>query len=149
MSRLSHDEYFVKMLALVAERATCGRRSVGAVIVSREHHVLATGYNGVPKRFPHCQDEPCPGRYDSSGNSDRCLAIHAEINALLQCRALPAAATLYVSCAPCFSCAKAITNTNIRRVVYVEGYADMRGLNMLKLANVATEQFVIDSGSKP
>ena len=38
------DTYFMKMARVVAERSTCLRRQVGAVLV-KDSHVLSTGYN--------------------------------------------------------------------------------------------------------
>jgi len=122
--RLSHDEYFLSMLQLVASRSTCIRRAVGAIIVDEKHHVLSTGYNGVPSGFPHCIDKQCAGALDPPGVSFRCLAVHAEVNAVLQCPRIGLAHTLYVSCAPCFSCAKMICNTPLKRIVCLEPYAD-------------------------
>ena len=46
ITRLSWDEYFMKLAWLVAERATCVRHHVGAVIV-RDKRILTTGYNGA------------------------------------------------------------------------------------------------------
>lgn len=129
--RLNRDAYYVGMLRLVASRSTCSRRSVGAIIVDSFGCVLATGYNGVPRGFPHCIDEPCQGVSDQPGNFDRCEAVHAEANAILQCSALERAHTIYVSVTPCFQCAKMILNTNIKRVIVAERYADPTGYDLL------------------
>lgn len=134
--RPTHDEYFLKMLSLVAGRSTCARRAVGAIIVTSDHRVLSTGYNGVPKNFHHCTEIPCPGVDDERGNTSRCQAVHAEVNAILQCRDIDKAYTIYVSCTPCFQCAKMICNTNIQRVVVLEEYADKEGLAMLAAAHI-------------
>lgn len=125
MKRPSHDEYFVSILKLVAARSTCARRAVGAIITDERHKILATGYNGVPSGRPHCTDIPCPGFADQPGDNRRCAAIHAEVNAILQCHALELAHTLYVSCTPCHSCAKMICNTPIKRIVCLEQYPDV------------------------
>jgi len=136
MSRLSHDEYFLEMLKLVSARGTCGRRQVGAIIVDEEHHVLSTGYNGPPKGLTHCITLPCTGRNDKPGDTTNCIAVHAEQNALLQCSRLDRAFKIYVSCAPCFVCAKMLANTSIKHVVSMENYADARGAAILKAANI-------------
>lgn len=138
MSRLTHDEYFTAMLRLVASRSTCVRRSVGALVVDADHKLLSTGYNGVPAGFPHCIDLPCGGTTDAPGDTSRCLSIHAEVNALLQCAFnLPRAHKLYVTCAPCFQCAKLITNTHIRYVVALEPYAgDDRAMQIFERAGI-------------
>ena len=48
MTRPTWDEYFMKITHTVAERSTCLRRHVGAVLV-HEKRILATGYNGSPR----------------------------------------------------------------------------------------------------
>lgn len=133
--RDSKDTYFIRMLDLVCARSTCLRRSVGAIITDATGHILATGYNGTPVSFAHCTVEaPCPGAHDPPGNTDRCLAVHAESNAVLQCHRLDLAHTMYVSVAPCFTCAKLILNTPIQRVVVAGSYADARGAELLRAA---------------
>lgn len=140
MTRLSSDEYYLQMLELVAARSTCPRRQVGAIIVDNAKHVLATGYNGPPRGRQHCIEVPCAGRDDERGNSDRCEAVHSEINAIMQCHDLDRAGTIYVSCTPCFSCAKAICNTNIQRVVCVEPYlGDTRGYDLLVACGITVD----------
>ena len=56
--RLSWDQYFMTITLQVAERSTCTRAKVGAVIV-RDKNILATGYNGAPAGMPHCTDVGC------------------------------------------------------------------------------------------
>ena len=58
MARQSWDYYFMTIAKDVAERSTCPRAAVGAVIV-KEHHILSTGYNGAPAGEPHCTDVGC------------------------------------------------------------------------------------------
>lgn len=79
MERISKDEYFYEMARVVARRATCPRRSVGAVIVSATGRVLTTGYNGSLSGSPHCTDVECE---IVDGHCQR--AIHAEVNAVAQ-----------------------------------------------------------------
>ena len=129
--RLSKRDYYLQMLKLVAARSTCIRRAVGAIITDKEGHVLSTGYNGVPRDFDHCIDNPCAGASQEPGNTTLCMAVHAEQNALLQCGDLSRAHTIYCSCTPCFVCAKMIANTNIEVIICEQGYADKRGLMVL------------------
>jgi dCMP deaminase len=58
MSRKSWDEYFMAIAELVAERSTCLRRQVGAVIV-KDRKILSTGYNGAPRGIKHCSEVGC------------------------------------------------------------------------------------------
>lgn len=138
--RPSNDEYYLSMLDAIAARSTCPRRQVGAIIVTEDHRILSTGFNGVPRGFPHCTEEhkQCPGANDPKGDTRRCLAVHAELNAVLSCADLSRAHTLYVKCTPCKQCALMICNTPIKRIVCRERYAD-DSADILRTANVTVE----------
>lgn len=145
------DNYFIRMAALVASRSTCLRRSVGCVLVNERGHVLATGYNGVAAGQPHCNDEvplvkfgenevqvkypnACIGADAETGEHlDECQAIHAEQNALLQCRDVWAIQTCYTTTAPCIHCVKLLLNTSCRIIVYSEVY-DEKALRLWEAA---------------
>ncbi len=121
--RESRDIYFARIALLVATRATCARRSVGCVLTSERGHVLATGYNGVPRGFRHCTEHPCGGHLGRSGGDlDKCLATHAEQNALLQCPDVEKIAVCYTTTSPCIHCVKLLLNTGCRRIVFIEEY---------------------------
>lgn len=123
MERLSKDAYFSELSRLVSRRSTCKRRAVGCVLVNSLGHILATGYNGVPRGHAHCIDSPCAGAsYPSGTGLDACEAIHAEQNALLQCKDVMEIHTAYVTAMPCMTCTKLLLNTGCQRIVYVEPY---------------------------
>lgn len=124
MSRPSIDEYMLNIAHQVASRTTCSRRAVGAVITDYYNHILSTGYNGVPKGQTHCIDSPCEGvEFPSGYGLDICRAQHAEVNAIVHCRDLQSATTIYVTVSPCVSCMKMIAATNIRKIVTNELYS--------------------------
>lgn len=138
LKRPTKDVVFIAVAHAMATRSTCLRRAVGCVLVNARGHVLATGYNGVAAGVPHCNQRAadsmlcdaddvfpyaCRGAYESSGNGlDACEAIHAEQNALLQCRDVFAIDTCYTTTFPCVTCAKLLLNTSCQRIVYVEPY---------------------------
>ena len=66
---------------------------VGAIITDKENHVLSTGFNGPPGGFDHCTSNPCAGANDKAGDTSNCMALHAEVNAVLQCLDLSRAHT--------------------------------------------------------
>lgn len=139
MVRGSIHKYYIEMLEMVEKRSTCQRRKVGAVITTIDGKILGTGYNGVPKRYPHCIDKACPGVLDASGDTSNCVAVHAEQNAIINCADLSRAYYLYCTCLPCFICSKMILNTNIQVVVYKLPYSDSRGL---MLADTVGKKFL-------
>jgi dCMP deaminase len=126
--RPSWDAYFMQIAHLVATRATCPRRSVGALIV-RDKRIVATGYNGAPRGLAHCPsggpDHDWPQGCMRAGHCIR--SLHAEQNALLQAAMIGVScdgATMYVTCQPCNACAKMIINAGIVRVIYEGDYPD-------------------------
>lgn len=136
MSRISKDEWFMELARVVALRGTCARRKVGCVLANSKGHVIATGYNGVARGVVHCTARPCPGLGMASGTGlDLCAAIHAEQNALLQCRDVDDIRICYTTTEPCAHCAKLLLNTGCEIVIYDEAYTkDKAGLNQWLLA---------------
>lgn len=131
--RPDRDSWAMALAVVTAQRATCLRRQVGAVLLNARGHVLATGYNGVAAGQRHCNahdpwhpvgfPHACPGANAASGtNLDGCHAIHAEVNALMQCRDVYEIDSIYVTASPCISCAKMLLNTSCRRVVFLGDY---------------------------
>ncbi|MEO0281888.1 MAG: dCMP deaminase family protein [candidate division WOR-3 bacterium] len=140
--RPSWDEYFMEITKLVASRATCLRRKVGAIIV-KDRHILSTGYNGPPKGVKHCDELGGCLReklnVPSGERMELSRAVHAEQNAIIQAAKLGInieGADMYVTNQPCFICAKMIINAGIRRVIINEGYPDKYAEEILKEANV-------------
>ena len=139
MTRPIRDEWGLCLAEVTASRATCLRRSVGCILVDKRGHILATGYNGVAAGQAHCNEitmprtvtsfttgyykNACPGAYSLSGtNLDGCQAIHAEQNALLQCRDVWEIETCYTTASPCITCVKLLLNTSCQRIVFREEY---------------------------
>lgn len=116
-------ETMMATAALWSSRSTCLRRGVGCVIADEQNHILAVGYNGVAKGLTHCTDVACPGAKSESGTDlDKCEAIHAEANALIQCLDLSKIHTIYCTTMPCMSCTKMLLNTPCKVIVYDERY---------------------------
>lgn len=128
MIRMHLDEYFCTMATVSALRSTCMRRAVGCVLVNSKNQVLATGYNGVARGREHCIDVPCEGWQNSESGKDldKCNAIHAEQNALLQCPDTDDIWTAYCTTAPCVHCSKLLANTSCRQIVFVQPYDGSR-----------------------
>lgn len=125
--RPSRKEVYLTMARVLAERSTCARRKVGCILTDQQGRVLSTGYNGVAKGYAHCIDKPCFGADSPSGeNLEMCEAIHAEQNALIQCREPDEIYHVYVTTAPCVHCLKMLMNTGARCIWYAEDYPGSR-----------------------
>jgi dCMP deaminase len=133
MARVSWDQYFMNIAAVVASRSTCPRKYVGSVIV-RDRTILSTGYNGSIRGMPHCSEE------GHMMENDHCVAtIHAEANAIIQAAkngVMIDGGVAYVTASPCWNCFKQLTNGGIRRIVFGEFYRDERIFSVAQRLNV-------------
>jgi dCMP deaminase len=143
--RPSWHQYFLTITRNVAERSTCTRAKVGAVIV-RDKNILATGYNGAPAGMPHCLDVGCliySSRTPSGENEENCFrTIHAEINAIAQAAKNGASirdADIYITHTPCIHCVKVLINTGIRRIFYEREYKRATIEELLRGGNIEME----------
>lgn len=164
--RPSKDEWALNLALLTAQRATCCRRQVGCVLLNARGHVLATGYNGVASGMDHCNHtekiditavgasgerrfvdtypNACPGAWSASGtNLDACQAIHAEQNALLQCRDVYQIYTAYVTTSPCITCCKLLLNTSCERIVFIDEYTHSSAKELWEGAKKVWQQLKI------
>ena len=141
-ARLSWDHYFLNITRQVAERSTCPRAQVGAVIV-RDRSLLASGYNGAPSGLPHCSEVGClvyESRNPDGEIEENCYrTIHAEINAIAQAAKHGVSirdADIYVTHTPCVHCLKVLVNTGITRVFYDRVYKLETVRHLLEAADV-------------
>ena len=127
--------------SLVAQRSTCTRRAVGAVIV-KDKRILSTGYNGAPAGISHCIDTGCLRQQLNVPSGERhelCRGIHAEQNAIIQAAyhgVSVKGATLYCTNLPCSICAKMIINAGIKVIYYQNRYLDSMSLEMFQEAGI-------------
>lgn len=192
--RPSVDQWAMELARATAKRSTCLRRAVGCVLLDAHNRVVATGYNGVSMKSPHCNEElpeyenlplwawvndyefkriraapilmgaikqfrewsqvalsryttgvptevlkdlwnqarrpknlsiypnSCADVEAPAGTPNGCQAIHAEQNALLQCKDVWALRACYTTSSPCLTCVKLLLNTSAERVVFDEPY---------------------------
>ena len=140
--RPSWQDYFSGITELVAQRSTCTRRKVGAILVKNKR-ILATGYNGAPSGVRHCIETGClrdKMNIPSGQRHELCRGLHGEQNAIIQAASHGVSvdgADLYCTTLPCIICSKMIINAGIRNVYYIEGYADELSLEMMEEAGVS------------
>jgi dCMP deaminase len=144
--RLSWHQYFLTITRQVAERSTCNRAKVGAVIV-RDKNILATGYNGAPAGMPHCLDVGCliyQSRTPDGEIEENCFrTIHAEINAIAQAAKNGSSikdGSIYITHTPCIHCIKVLVNTGIKEIYYERPYKLHTLKDILEHTHVSLEK---------
>ena len=129
--RPSFDDIYMDLAKNLAERSHCVKIKVGAVL-TKDTRIVSLGYNGPPAGTNNCDEEwpdaGCPR--DSKGGCS--LALHAEQNALIYASKnnVPLEnCTIYVTLAPCLSCARIIFASGIKKVIYLNSYAEYKGIS--------------------
>lgn len=140
MTRISLEAIFMKTAQLFADRSTCKRARVGAVIV-KNNRIISTGYVGSPPGLDHCLTDDCIIDKNTGG----CIrTIHAEMNAIAWAAREGLniyKSTLYTTLSPCLDCSKIIISAGIQAVVYLTLYRDQQGLDLLKSAEISLKQY--------
>ena len=144
--RPSWDDYFMIQAILAKSRSNCLSRQIGAVLV-KNNRQISTGYNGTPTGIINCFEGGCKrcserinGVIKSGESLDRCICVHAEANAIMQCVMFGNAgstrnATLYSTLSPCIECSKMAITVGIGRIVVLSKYTE-DGTEILKQANI-------------
>ena len=151
--RPSWDEYFMRITQEVAQRSTCLRRQVGAILV-KDKHILATGYNGAPTGLPHCEEVGCLRErlgIPSGERAELCRGLHAEQNAIIQAAVHGVqirGSTLYSTTQPCILCAKMLINAGVVRIVYQGPYPDELARQMMDEAGLEIVRWEQGTGGR-
>lgn len=126
--RLDWHNYFMNIAKMVAERSTCNRAKIGAVIV-KDRSIISTGYNGAPAGLPHCTEVGCliytSINPDGEEEQNCFRTIHAEINAIAQAAKHGVSidgADIYITASPCYHCLKVLINVGIKNIYYLKPY---------------------------
>jgi dCMP deaminase len=111
--RVTKYAYFMDIAKAVARRSSCLSRQVGCILVDKYDHILATGYNGPPRGVKHC--ETCL-RLEPGRDLYKCQAVHAEMNALLQCKDVNSIRHVFITVNPCEVCLRMLANTAVKSI---------------------------------
>lgn len=125
------DNVYMAMAVAVSTLSHCKRSQVGAIL-EKEGNVISMGYNGTPTGMDNCCEE-----WDQTHTKliTKSFVLHAEMNAVIKAAKTGNSvqdSTLYVTLSPCIECAKYILQSQIKRVVYLQDYRDMSGVELLK-----------------
>ena len=135
------DKYFLELAFKVAERSTCRRRHIGAILV-KDKHILSTGYNGACSGVKDCLELGCLKdqlKIPSGQGQEICRAVHAEQNAVIQAGlhgSSTEGATMYCTHSPCAICAKIMVNAKIKRCVCSIIYSEETYKELFKEAGI-------------
>lgn len=135
--QLRYDITYLEMAKTWSNLSHCDRKKVGALIV-KNGMIISDGYNGTPSGYDNC----C----ENDNWETHWYTIHAEANAILKCARHGHScdgSTLYQTHSPCKECSKLILQSGIKRLVYIEDYKDIDGVEFLKNSGIKVEKISI------
>jgi dCMP deaminase len=114
---LKWEDYFMGVAELSAQRSKDPNTQVGACIVNpKNNHIVSIGYNGLPKGFN--DDEFSWENSDNFAEDKLSYIVHAEANAILNSNMELEGSDIYVTMFPCNECAKLLSQSGIKKVIY-------------------------------
>lgn len=135
--RISKEKYYMNIAKEVAARATCFRMHHGAIIVN-DDQIIATGYNGAPRKTKDCLERNNCVRNEleipSGQRYEICRSVHGEQNSIINAARAGVSTIngiMYLYSArvekngketpldayPCFICKKMIINAGIKDLI--------------------------------
>jgi len=147
-------DVFMNLAFMLSLKSTCRRAKAGCVI-TKDQRIISVGYNGVPPKQKECiERDECRQKgskipfalniWEPQENievvSEGCFdSLHAETNALgfcLQNGINTSGSIIYLTMAPCKSCAQMMVSSGVKRIYFADSYRDIDGLLYLKTYGV-------------
>ncbi|MNI50644.1 tRNA-specific adenosine deaminase [compost metagenome] len=144
-SYITWDEYFMAIAQIVSERSKDPNTRVGSCVINSKNRIVATGYNGMPNNVS--DDDISWNRDGELLETKYPYVCHAELNAVLNSTVSLEDCKMYVTLFPCNECAKAIIQSGIKELVYLEDkYPDTDGIKaskkMFDLAGIKYTKYI-------
>ena len=140
------DLAYLRMAIEWSKLSHSKRKQVGALIV-KDGIIISDGYNGTPSGFENeCEEFHDAATGWSTVLKTKWYVLHAEANAILKCAKHGQScngSTLYLTMSPCRECSKLILQSGIKRVVYLDEYRDIDGIQFLDQSKIKIQQFTI------
>lgn len=108
------NKNFIELAQLVSTWSKDPSTKVGVVIVDDQKRIVSIGYNGFPRGVEDTEE-----RYDNRPIKYE-FVVHAEINSIMNSpRTDLKDCTIYCTDHPCNNCMKAIVQTGIKEIIYL------------------------------
>jgi len=121
---VNRDDYWMAM-AFMLSAGSSSNRPQGCIIVGTNNEPLAMACDGSPR---------------SMQDSDH--VVHAEMNAIFNCKGPIPGGTAYLTHTPCYHCALNLIGANIKRIVYFPTKSiDPDTLDAVRCAYAQSDEF--------
>lgn len=135
------DDAYMDTAERFASLSSAIRLQVGAIVV-KDNRIVSIGYNGMPSGWTNECEEEVITEYESHIDSTivtKKEVIHAEANAIAKLARSNESgldADMYITHAPCLSCAKQIYSSGIKKIYYRNEYRSTDGVEFLKKCGI-------------
>ena len=139
------DRVYMDMAYEQAEKSSCFRAKVGAVLV-KDGLVVAQGYNNMTGGINDCAEVGCIREklnIPSGTRREVCRAICAEQLAISEAARNGVkldGSVAYITTFPCHICAKLLVSSGVSEIVYDKDYPDELSKNFLAEAGTKIRQ---------
>lgn len=139
------DRVYMDMAYEQAEKSSCFRAKVGAVLV-KDGMVVAQGYNNMTGGINDCAEVGCIREklnIPSGTRREVCRAICAEQLAISEAARNGVkldGSVAYITTFPCHICAKLLVSSGVSEIVYDKDYPDELSKNFLAEAGTKIRQ---------
>ena len=144
---ISWSNYFMELAKLTSKRSKDPSSQVGACIVNKENKIISVGYNGLPNGMN--DNDFNWSRNNDFLDSKYPYICHAEMNAIFNSNQILNLkdTIIYTTLYPCNECAKLITQSGIKKVIYLGNkYANkpsfIASKRILESCNIEVIQFI-------
>lgn len=121
---VNNDDYWMGMAFMLAA-ASNSDRPQGCIIVNSNNESIGMACDGSPKSM-----------------KDNTHVVHAEMNAIFNCKQPISGGTAYVTHTPCYHCIMSLIGANIKRIVYFStNVIDRDAVNAIGCSYVHLEEF--------
>jgi dCMP deaminase len=125
-----------------AQLSSAKRLQVGSVVV-KDSRIISIGYNGTPSGWDNeCEYVDYDDNGDPLGTKTKDEVIHAEANAIAKLASSSESgkdSEMFITHAPCISCAKMIYGAGIKKVYYRNSYRNTDGVDFLTKCKIEVE----------
>lgn len=138
-TRPNWDNYFINLCEVIKTRSPDPKTQVGACLVSPNHKIISTGYNGLLAGV----DENGVNWSDREGEVYPQI-VHSEVNALLYAGVDCNNTTMYCTHSPCKECLKLMVAAGVVKVIFkIKHEASfIESKQLAKVFGVCLEQYV-------
>jgi dCMP deaminase len=134
-----YDEFYMDIAIRVSKLSQAIRNKVGCILV-KDKNIIAYGFNGMPTGMTNI----CEYKNKEGNLITKKEVIHSEENVFAKCAKLGIStdkSIMYITLAPCLTCARLILQHGIIKIIYKNDYRDMSGVKLLEKMGINIKKF--------